>query len=213
MVLPPKKAWPEAGKEFSAGLWQWNGTEGVQELWGREHVCGQVQTGGWLQGDSRVIWLILQCFSHSRSSQQSAGKPFLGMSSPDPDPEMVARLLSWSPCESFLEIKTGFSCSLHGWAPSFQVSRVQIWPLWKCKTWRKSRREGIYVYVVFPGGSLVKNPPANAGDVGLIPGSERPPGEGNENQLQCSCLENPMDRGAWRAIVHGVAKSQTQLSD
>ena len=64
----------------------------------------------------------------------------------------------------------------------------------------------------FQGGTVVKNPPANAGDardVGLIPGSRRPPGVGNGNQLQCSCLGNPMDRGAWRAIVHGITKSQT----
>ena len=53
----------------------------------------------------------------------------------------------------------------------------------------------------------------NAGDPGLIPGSGRSPGEGNGNSLQYSCLENPMDGGAWWATVHGVAKSQTQLSD
>ena len=53
----------------------------------------------------------------------------------------------------------------------------------------------------------------NAGDAGLIPGSGRSPGEGNGNSFQYSCLENPMDRGAWWAIVHGVAKSQTQLSN
>ena len=47
---------------------------------------------------------------------------------------------------------------------------------------------------------------ANAGNSGLIPGSERSPGEGNGNPLQCSCLGNPMDRGAWQAIVPGVAK-------
>ena len=58
----------------------------------------------------------------------------------------------------------------------------------------------------FPGGSGVKNPPANAGDTGSIPGWGRTPGEGNGNPLQYSCLENPMDRGAWRATVHGVAK-------
>ena len=55
----------------------------------------------------------------------------------------------------------------------------------------------------------VKNVPANAGDAGLIPGSGRSPGGGNGNPLQYSCLENPMDRGAWRATVHGVAKSRT----
>ena len=60
-----------------------------------------------------------------------------------------------------------------------------------------------------------KNPPANAGDirdVGSIPGSGRSPGGGNDNPLQYSCLENPMDRGASWAIVHGVPKSQTQQS-
>ena len=56
---------------------------------------------------------------------------------------------------------------------------------------------------------MVKNSPANAGDAGLIPGSGRAPGEGNGNLLQDSCLENPMDRGAWWATVHGVTKSQT----
>ena len=49
----------------------------------------------------------------------------------------------------------------------------------------------------FPGGSVVKNPTANAGDVGLIPGLGRSPGEGNGTPLQYSCLENPMDGGAW----------------
>ena len=67
--------------------------------------------------------------------------------------------------------------------------------------------------VNFPGGSAVKKPTASAGDVGLIPGLGRSPGEGNGNPLQYSCLENPMDRGAWWATVHGVAKSRTQLSD
>ena len=56
----------------------------------------------------------------------------------------------------------------------------------------------------FPGGSVVKNLPANAGDQGLIPGSGRSPGEGNGNPLQNSCLVNPMDRGAWWDTVHGV---------
>ena len=51
----------------------------------------------------------------------------------------------------------------------------------------------------FPGGSVVKNPPANVGDMGLIPGLGRSPGGGNGNPHQYSCLENPMDRGAWQA--------------
>ena len=62
------------------------------------------------------------------------------------------------------------------------------------------------IILVLPGGSLVKNLPANTGDAGLIPESRRYPGEGNGNPLQYSCLENSMDRGAWWATVHGVAK-------
>ena len=65
----------------------------------------------------------------------------------------------------------------------------------------------------FPGGSVAKNLPANAGVVGLIPESGRPPGIEHGHPLQYSCLENLMDRGAWWATVHGVAKSWTQLSD
>ena len=60
---------------------------------------------------------------------------------------------------------------------------------------------------------MVENPPANAGDVGLMSGSGRSSGEGNGNPLQYFCLENPMGRGTWWATVHRVAKSWTQLSD
>ena len=69
------------------------------------------------------------------------------------------------------------------------------------------------VYWSFPGGRVVKNMPANAGDAGFIIALRRAPGGGNGNSLQYSCLENPMDRGAWQTTVHGVAKNQTQLSD
>ena len=65
----------------------------------------------------------------------------------------------------------------------------------------------------FPGGSVGKEAAWNAGDPSSIPGWGRSPGEGNGSPLQYSCLENPMDRGAWWAIVHGVTKSRTQLSD
>lgn len=58
----------------------------------------------------------------------------------------------------------------------------------------------------FPGSSVVKNTLANAGDMGLISGLGRIPGEGNSNTLQYSCLRNPMDRGVWQALVHGVTK-------
>ena len=61
----------------------------------------------------------------------------------------------------------------------------------------------------FLGGSDSKVSILNAGDLGSIPGSGRSPGEGHGNPLQYSCLENPMDRGAWWATIHGVAKSRT----
>ena len=68
----------------------------------------------------------------------------------------------------------------------------------------------LYVYT---SGAAVKNPPANAGDEGLIPGSGRYPEEENGNPLQYSCVGNPTDRGAWRATVHGVAESWRRLCD
>ena len=64
----------------------------------------------------------------------------------------------------------------------------------------------------FPGGSVLKNPSTDAGDaedMGSIPGSGISPAGGNRNPLQCSCLENPMDRGTWRAMVHRFTKSWT----
>ena len=66
---------------------------------------------------------------------------------------------------------------------------------------------------IFPGGSDGKESACNAGDPGSVLGSGRSPGGGHGNPLQKSSLENPMDRRAWQAIVHGVAESQTQLSD
>ena len=58
----------------------------------------------------------------------------------------------------------------------------------------------------FTDGSALKNLPVSSGDMGPVPGLGRPPGEGNDNPLQYSCLENPKDRGAWWAIVHAVMK-------
>ena len=65
----------------------------------------------------------------------------------------------------------------------------------------------------FPGGSDSKASVCNADEPGLNPGLGSSPGEGNGNPFQYSCLENPIDRGAWWATIHGVAKSQTKLSD
>ena len=95
---------------------------------------------------------------------------------------------------------------------------VGIW----ARTWRRNRRANIEIQIgvrsgrtwASQGARVVKNPPANAGgvrDMGSIPGSERPPRGGHGNSLQYSCLGNPMVRGAWRAAVHGVVKSQTRL--
>ena len=65
----------------------------------------------------------------------------------------------------------------------------------------------LYIYMGLPGGSEVKESAWNVGDLGSIPGLGRSPGERNGNPLQYSCLENPMEGGAWWAAVHGVAKS------
>ena len=72
---------------------------------------------------------------------------------------------------------------------------------------------GHNAFLGFPGGLAGKESTCNAGDLGLIPGLGRSPGEGNGNPLQYSRLENPMGRGAWQATVHGTAKSQKQLND
>ena len=72
---------------------------------------------------------------------------------------------------------------------------------------------GLIFFQGFPSSSDGKESACNTGDLGLIPGLGRSPGGGHGNPLQCSCLENPMDRGAWRATVHGVTESQTQLND
>ena len=67
-------------------------------------------------------------------------------------------------------------------------------------------------YLAFPGGSDGKESVCHVGDLGWIPGLGRSPGEGNGNPLQYSCLKHRMDRGAWQATVHGVAKSPTRLT-
>ena len=67
----------------------------------------------------------------------------------------------------------------------------------------------LYCKMGFPGGSGSKEPACSVGDPGSILGSGRSPGEGNGNPLQYSCLEHPMDGGAWRATVHGVTKNRT----
>ena len=95
--------------------------------------------------------------------------------------------------------------------PHFERQCLDGWRLWGGSTvcTRMTRRLCFWIYkrvmkfVGFSGGSVVKNPPANAGDSGSIPGSGRSPGEGHGNPLRCSCLVNPVDRVAWWAIVSG----------
>ena len=98
------------------------------------------------------------------------------------------------------------SCSQHRYSHRKDTETICI--RWMDKMWCLSVR--------FSGGAVVKNPPAKARDTGhtsSAPGSGSSPGEGKDNSLQYSCLGNPMDRGAWRATVHGLQKSQTWLSD
>ena len=91
------------------------------------------------------------------------------------------------------------------------IPQFDSW-VWKFP-WRRDRLP-TPVFLGFPGGSASKESTCNAGDLGLIPGLGRSPGEGNSHPFQYSCLENPMNRGAWQAAVHGVTKRDTteQLS-
>ena len=91
---------------------------------------------------------------------------------------------------------------------------------WPAVSYQDLHSHGVYLIITgfttcsgFAGGTVIKNPPAKAGDTGSIPGSGSYPGGVHGNSLQCSCLENTMDRGAWRAAVHRVTKSWIRLSD
>ena len=87
------------------------------------------------------------------------------------------------------------------------------------RIWKESLFQNLKFYIITQNDGVsqvaqgLKNPPANARGVCLVPGLGSSPGEGYGNPLQYSCLENPMDRGAWLAIAHAVAKSRTRLSD
>ena len=101
----------------------------------------------------------------------------------------------WQPTPVFLPGESHGWRSLMGYSP------------WGCKELDMTER------LHFTCSSVSKESACSIGDLGLIPGLGRSPREGNGNPLQYSCLENPMDRGAWWATVHGVAKSRTRLSD
>ena len=91
--------------------------------------------------------------------------------------------------------------SLHAFALSSSPGEAQKWDLAGPKE----------VAWTSQGGEWLKNPPANGGNMSSIPGSGRSPGVGNTQPLQCSCLKNPMDRGAWWATVNGVAKESDMI--
>ena len=120
-------------------------------------------------------------------------------------------LMQWHPSFSY--------CLDNGCTPSYQKGLCKLWEEFLTKgtitgpSLLSGHKKPLLSHKSgFPRDSVVKNPPANAGDLGSIPGSGRAssiPGGGNGNPLQYSCLENPMDRGAWRAIVHRVAESDT----
>ena len=96
---------------------------------------------------------------------------------------------------------------------SITMNEVPAMKKRKNRCYEFKSKEKMWAPEGFLGRSVVNNPPANAGDTGSIPGSGRYPGGGNDNPLQYSCLGNPMDRGAWWATAHEVAKSQTRLRD
>ena len=114
--------------------------------------------------------------------------------------------LAWLVCVSVIwnifrpNSKTRFMFSFHKWRKRYA-----------CSGWRVYY--SLHTYWGFPGGSDSKESTCSAGDLGLTAGSGRSPGGRHGCPLQDSCLENPMDRGAWQATVHGIAKSQTRLSD
>ena len=107
--------------------------------------------------------------------------------------------------------------SLHqlhwGLGEDFQTSTWSHSPLFETLACGCLLHVAFCFHVTFPGGSDGKESVCKAGAPGSVPGLGRSPGEGNINPLQHSCLEDAVDRGAWRATVHGVAKSRTQLSD
>ena len=130
---------------------------------------------------------------------------------------------TWSTASQVAKIETASHPHLTLW---LDRNRIQGLPRTKAPLWwhrrvgwrggRKAQEGGdicTLIHLGFPGGSDGKESACSAGDLGSIPGLGRSPGGGHGNPLQYSCLENPMDRGAWQATVHGVAKSWTRLRD
>ena len=106
-----------------------------------------------------------------------------------------------------------FSCCFSRTSKELTTCFMSIMPFSQCRHSSLALLRHWAEILGFSGGSDGKESTCNSGDPGLIPGSGRSPGEENGNPLQCSCLENPIDRGAWWAAVHGLEKSQTQQSN
>ena len=105
--------------------------------------------------------------------------------------------------------ETAFQITLRNCSKDVEGRSVYTWSWWRGVNAIK------YIYIlqeVSVSSSVGKESACNAGDLGSIPGLERSPGEGNGNPLQCSCLKNPMDRGAWQVRVHGVARVRHDLA-
>ena len=153
----------------------------------------------------RVVWypIPLRIFhswlwstqSKTLRSQWSRSRCFPGISCIFYDPMVIGNLISGS--------------------SAFSKSSLNIWKhsQWAAASERSCSQRFRAPYWIIPGGSEVKVSAGNTRDLGSILGSERCPEEGNGSPLQYSCLENPMDRGVWRATVHRVAKGCTWLSD
>ena len=151
-------------------------------------------------------WRIrLQCRRHKRHGF-------------DPWVRKISWRRKWQPTPVFLPEESHGQRNLVGCSPwgckesdTTEQLSMHAWALyqnWQIYLWSTTG------YILgFPGGSDGKESTCNAGLQGSVPGLGRAPGEGNGNPLQYSSLENPMDRGAWQAIVYGVAESQTWLSD
>ena len=155
--------------------------------------CGE-RVGRWQEGGDMAVLP-----SHAQEDSQLRLQPHHPLGPTSPELLLPAGLCAWGPRdpEAFQSLTTHD----HSILPQPRA----LWPLNR----------------VFPSSLLTplpwwlrgKESTCNAGDTGSIPELKRSPGEGNGNPLQCSCLGNPMERGAWWATVHGVAKSRTQLSD
>ena len=145
-------------------------------------------------------------------SLPGASQVVLVVKNPSADAGVIRDVGSILGQEDLLEEGTATHCSILAWRipwteePGGLVHRV-------IQSRTRLKQLSTHACTVFPGGSGSKEYACNVGDLGLIPGWGRASGEGNGSPLQYSCLENPEDKGVWRATVHGVTKSWTCLSD